>query len=805
MRNMPPFMLGAIRFAGGLMAALLLSAFVGIGALAPASGAAPLPGSSTPLPGSSFQGGDGNQDDQAPNVDWQGLQAAGRVVHSPDPNAADSAFAGGSKEDAPGKWDLTTERGGVNPAKANILDAFAAVDQPGADTFLYLAFTRAKTNGDTFVAFELNRDARMWNNGRAEIPCRRTGDLLVVLAAHGKGIEVELERWTTTATDPATDCATRGQLEPVASVPAGDAQGAVNAGPITSRLPGFYPPSSTISEAGAFGEAALNLSALMTAAFHQQCFAFGSIWMHSRSSLSASSNMQDYVAPQPLAVRTCAASGVKFFDLNANGQRDAGEPGIPRFLIWADYNNNGRRDPDEPFTVTDELGRYVLEDIRPPHGSYTLRETLLSARSGTATSWLCSYPNAGTTGGFGDGPGGLFGCGWGPIASASTPYAQDRDFGNWLPARLTLEKQLWPSSDPGRFDLKVNGQTILPAAGDGASTTIAVPPGFYDITEAAVPPANASDYRSEVICRATTQQRGLLRSGTTYAGLVLRPADQATCRFVNVRPAAPAIAIEKTGPTVATAGDTLHYTLAVTNPGEVPLAAATVHVSDDLCDHAPVLEGKTDTSGEDRTPDTLDPGDTWTYECSHTTPAASADCSATALTNTATADATAGSVTVSDNGSLTTTLNCPTEPPEPPLPPTLPPGPLPPTPPLNPLPSPTAPVTPAGPEPPPAGEAGVAGITARAGCLTRASQLQLTGTLISRISVAVDGRQARQMALKVLQSRAAPVPQPLASGRHRVSIRVAFQAGSGTPPVTLAQTITICAHKARLPRFVGLG
>jgi len=94
--------------------------------------AATLPDGSTPLPGSSFEGGDGNQDDQAPYVDWQGFQAAGRVAHSPDPNAADSAFVGGSKEDEPGEWDLTTEAGGVSPAKSNILDAWSAVDQPAA-------------------------------------------------------------------------------------------------------------------------------------------------------------------------------------------------------------------------------------------------------------------------------------------------------------------------------------------------------------------------------------------------------------------------------------------------------------------------------------------------------------------------------------------------------------------------------------------------------------------------------------------------------------------------------------------------
>jgi hypothetical protein len=54
---------------------------------------------STPdsLPGSDFQGADGNQDDAAPRIDWQALQAAARVKHNPDENDEDTAFAGGSK------------------------------------------------------------------------------------------------------------------------------------------------------------------------------------------------------------------------------------------------------------------------------------------------------------------------------------------------------------------------------------------------------------------------------------------------------------------------------------------------------------------------------------------------------------------------------------------------------------------------------------------------------------------------------------------------------------------------------------
>jgi hypothetical protein len=430
-----------------------LAAIIGLlalAAVAPGSAAgAPLPGGSTPLPGSTFQGGDGNQDDQAPFVDWQGLQAAGRVVHSPDPDASDTEFVDGTKENQPGAWQLTAQAGGVTPGKDNILDAFSVLDQPGANTLLYLAFTRQAATGTTHLAFELNQDARLWNNGKAQIPCRRTGDVILAFEASGNSIEVVLQRWTTTATDAATGCATTGHLTDVATVAASDAQGAVNAGPIPSLLPGFFPPSTTIPAAGQFGESALNIGHLFDVGFHDKCFAFGSIWMHSRSSTSETSNLQDYVAPRPLAVRTCSASGTKFLDLNADGARQTGEPGIPRFLIWADFDGDGVRQAIEPFTVTDADGHYVLNDIRPPQGTYTLRETLVPPAP-SATSWVCSFPNATTPGGFADGAGGLFGCGWGPIVADTTPNAQGRDFGNWLPAQLTVEKQLAPPDDPGR-------------------------------------------------------------------------------------------------------------------------------------------------------------------------------------------------------------------------------------------------------------------------------------------------------------------------------------------------------------------
>ena len=82
---------------------------------------------------------------------------------------------GGSEEDKPVLWDFTTEAGGVNPAKSNILDAWEVSDPLGGHVFVYLAFARESAQllaraGTTYLTFELNHDARLWNNGQSGHP-----------------------------------------------------------------------------------------------------------------------------------------------------------------------------------------------------------------------------------------------------------------------------------------------------------------------------------------------------------------------------------------------------------------------------------------------------------------------------------------------------------------------------------------------------------------------------------------------------------------------------------------------------------
>ena len=303
--------------------------------------------------------------------------------------------------------------------------------------------------------------------------------------------------------------------------------------------------------------------------------------------------MQDYVAPEPLEARRCAASGTKFFDRNANGVRDPGEPGLPRFVIFADYDGDGVRDAAEPFAVTDDGGRYVIDDIRPPSGSYTLRETFLPGRR-VVRRWRCSYPRR-----------------W---RRAGSDAATGRSASLPSPTPGAGLRQLVPGAPEGRQAARPGrgSRAVRPARerrrdrpsrGDGASRTIAVAPGTYGVAERAVPPTDPAGYRSTVECKLGTR-RAVRRAGTT-SSIALLAGDNGVCIFRNARLNAPAIAIDKTGPATAEAGARLRYTLYVENIGAVPFPASAVDVTDADCDTPPELDGK---SG-DTSPGTLDPGD----------------------------------------------------------------------------------------------------------------------------------------------------------------------------------------------------
>ncbi len=65
-------------------------------------------------------------------------------------------------------------------------------------------------------------------------------------------------------------------------------------------------------------------------------------------------------------------SGTVFNDLDGDGVRNAGEPGLAGRIVYLDQSRNYRRDPRERFVITDANGHYAFDNLAP--GDYTVRE-----------------------------------------------------------------------------------------------------------------------------------------------------------------------------------------------------------------------------------------------------------------------------------------------------------------------------------------------------------------------------------------------------------------------------------------------
>jgi hypothetical protein len=217
---------------------------------------------------------------------------------------SDDSFGQGTAEDNP---NPTIVDGSIPPNKSD-LKAFGVHTEAA---FLELFWSRVQNpSGTTNMDFELNRElcdgtaAHCANNGSSRNPVyvtpkRTSGDKLITydLSKGGTVPSISIRTWTGSAWGTATVIS--GGSSPDAlgsinttSIPASGTGGA--SGGLTTAL-GSQDPFT-------FGETAISFEALFGSG---ACGSFGSAYLKSRSSDSFTSEIKDFVEPEPVQVSNC--------------------------------------------------------------------------------------------------------------------------------------------------------------------------------------------------------------------------------------------------------------------------------------------------------------------------------------------------------------------------------------------------------------------------------------------------------------------------------------------------------------------
>ena len=188
---------------------------------------------------------------------------------------------------------------------------------------------------------------------------------------------------------------------------------------------------------------------------------------------------------------TASKSGTKFEDLDADGIKDAGEPGLAGWTIYVDYDNDSSLDAGEPFGVSGAGGAYTIVGINP--GTWYVREV-------QQTDWFCSFPD--------------------PCRYQETFTSREtktgNDFGNFQKVKVRVHKSVQgqppTAEDPNfRFELR-----------SGASQASVGTTMGYEFANA----ANGGN----IVFTTPSDHDGVLDAGETE--IMLEPGTYALCEFV---------------------------------------------------------------------------------------------------------------------------------------------------------------------------------------------------------------------------------------------------------------------------------
>jgi hypothetical protein len=130
---------------------------------------------------------------------------------------------------------------------------------------------------------------------------------------------------------------------------------------------------------------------------------------------------------------------------------------------------------------------------------------------------------------------------------------------------ITVNKQLFPVSDNGKFNLVVDNTVGATAIGNGGTTgAVKVLTGLHSVSETAAPGTNLSDYDSSYVCNDGNVVVAT-GNGTTTTAFVVANGDAVVCTFTNQRHVLPQVLGDSTS--ISTTGSPAVLGAALTNTG----------------------------------------------------------------------------------------------------------------------------------------------------------------------------------------------------------------------------------------------
>ena len=471
--------------------------------------------------------------DASPSIDWSTVSEIRRADAPTGRN--DDSYAGGAKEDdtCPG-----TTTGSIPNNKSDLL-SFGVYTEPGNPGFLHLFWTRVnEPAGTTLMDFELNQSGADCGNGVNRV--RTVDDLLIEykILQGGATATIVVREWTGSAWGPEQNLTAAGAATGTinnSAIPAAESDGLLTSGSLSPRT---------------FGEASIDLNFI----FDQgSCTSFGSAFLKSRASDSFTSQLKDYIAPQPINITNC---GTVIIRKQTDPEQN---PNTTNFGFTKAFAS----DPSSAntFSLMDDgvktfnnvlfgTGLTLSEDT-PPSG-WTLQGVNCTASTGVTPSVVGATVT---------------------FAIDSATDVLDCTYTNEARGSIIVEK----ITDDGTGAFGFTSSTLTPAAftltttsagaaGKDADTFANLSPGTYDVAETV--PAGWN------LVSATCSD------GSTPASIGLSAGETVTCTFHDARETG-AILITKTRKHAASgSGDHDHPEVTFTVTGGNLAAGGVVEVTD---------------------------------------------------------------------------------------------------------------------------------------------------------------------------------------------------------------------------------